>query len=248
MGADDFINGYERWCLWIENDDLSSSLKIPFIEERIKKVKQFRLSSNKQGTRDDAAKAHRFSEDRFNSAYAIFIPSTSSERRDYIPIGFIENTVVTNSAQAIYKAEPWGFAVITSKMHMTWVKTVGGRLKSDYRYSSALCYNTFPFPNISDQRKQEITQCVFRILEEREKHPQKTLAQLYDPDKMPAGLREAHHQNDLAIERCYRAKPFESDEERLEFLFKLYEQMIEEEKTKGTLFEVEKKGKNRRLR
>ena len=124
---------------------------------------------------------------------------------------------------------------------MVWVRTVAGRLKSDYRYSSALCYNNFPFPIISKQRKEEITQCVFRILEEREKHSEKTMAQLYDPDKMPEGLREAHRLNDLAVERCYRSKLYESDEERLEYLFKLYEKMNAKEQEKNALFEKEKK-------
>ncbi|MBP7255384.1 MAG: class I SAM-dependent DNA methyltransferase, partial [Negativicutes bacterium] len=118
-----------------------------------------------------------------------------------------------------------------------------GKLRGDIRYLTALSYNTFPFPKISEAQKQELTQCVFRILEERENHSEKTLAQLYDPDKMPQGLREAHRLNDLAVERCYRSKPFETDEERLEYLFKLYEQMIAEEKVKDTLFQEEKKAK-----
>ena len=119
-------------------------------------------------------------------------------------------------------------------------------MRTDISYSVGICYNTFPFPPISLQRKQEITKSVFRILEEREKHSEKTLAQLYDPDKMPDGLREAHHQNDLAIERCYRNKLFESDEERLEYLFKLYEKMIAEEKAKDTLFIEQKKTRKRK--
>lgn len=131
-------------------------------------------------------------------------------------------------------------------MHMVWMRTFSGRLKSDFRYSSSLCYNTFPFPNIPKERIQEINQCAFRILEEREKHSERTLAQLYDPEKMPEGLREAHRVNDEVIEKCYRARPFESDEERLEFLFKLYEKMIEEEKYKGGLFEVQKKTKKKK--
>ena len=126
---------------------------------------------------------------------------------------------------------------------MAWVRAVAGRIKSDYRYSNALCYNAFPFPQISEVEKQELEKHVYRILEEREQHSEKTLAQLYDPDKMPEGLREAHRLNDLAVERCYRSKPFESDEGRLEYLFKLYEKMIAEEKEKGTLFETEKKAK-----
>ena len=131
-------------------------------------------------------------------------------------------------------------------MHIQWVRAVAGRLKTDMQYSNTLCYNTFPFPKISEAQKQELTQCAFRILEERENHSEKTLAQLYDPDKMPQGLREAHRLNDLAVERCYRSKPFETDEERLEYLFKLYEQMIAEEKTKDTLFQEEKKAKKTR--
>ena len=129
---------------------------------------------------------------------------------------------------------------------MLWVSSVAGRLKSDYRYSSTLCYNTFPFPTISKQRKEELTQSTLKIIDERLKHSEKTMAQLYDPNKMPEGLREAHRQNDLAVERCYRSTPFSSDEERLEYLFKLYEKMIQEEKDKDTLFAKEKKTRKRK--
>lgn len=131
-------------------------------------------------------------------------------------------------------------------MYMVWLRTVGGRLKTDYRYSKDLVYNNFPFPPISTQRKNEIRQAVFRILAEREKHSDKTMAQLYDPDKMPEGLREAHHQNDIIIEKCYRSTPFTSDEERLKSLFKLYEKMIVEERDKDTLFAKEKKIRKKR--
>jgi len=131
---------------------------------------------------------------------------------------------------------------------MAWVKMFSGKLKSDYRYSTALVYNTFPFPPISETRKQELTESTFRILEERERHPEKTLAELYDPDKMPDGLREAHRLNDLAVERCYRSKPFESDQERLEYLFKLYEKMIQEEKERDTLFAKEKKSRKKKTK
>ena len=127
-------------------------------------------------------------------------------------------------------AQPYLFGVLTSKIHMVWVNAVCGRLKTDYRYSKDVVYNNFPFQSISTRRINELTQCALRILKEREKHPEKTLAQLYDPDKMPEGLREAHRLNDLAVERCYRSKPFESDEERLEYLFNLYEKIIAEEK------------------
>ena len=130
----------------------------------------------------------------------------------------------------IYDPEIYLMGILSSKIHMLWVKVVAGRLKSDLRYSNSLCYNTFPFPNISRKQKDEITEFVFAILDEREKHSQKTLAQLYDPDKMPEGLKKAHHNLDIAIEQCYRPKPFESDEERLEYLFKMYEEMTSKEK------------------
>ena len=123
---------------------------------------------------------------------------------------------------------------------MVWVRNVGGKLKTDYQYSKNIVYNTFPFPEISIKQKEIINLHVFAILEEREKHHEKTLAQLYDPDKMPKGLKDAHHELDLAIERCYRPhKPFESDSERLEYLFKMYEEMI----SKNSLFQKEKKTK-----
>jgi hypothetical protein len=108
---------------------------------------------------------------------------------------------------------------------MVWVRTVAGRLKNDFRYSSTLCYNTFPFPDITDEQKKQLEFHVHNVLDAREQHSEKTLAELYNPDKMPKGLRDAHYMLDLAIERCYRNKPFESDEERLEYLFKLYEKM-----------------------
>ncbi len=150
------------------------------------------------------------------------------------------------SAQVIYDSEPYIFGILSSKPHMLWVKAVGGYLGTSIRYSTEICYNTFPFPPISTQRKNEITQATFRILEEREKHSDKTLAQLYDPDKMPDGLREAHRQNDEIIEKCYRSTPFTSDEERLEYLFKLYEKMIVEEQEEGTLFAKEKKTRKKK--
>jgi hypothetical protein len=119
-------------------------------------------------------------------------------------------------------------------------------MKNDYRYSAEICYNTFPFPLINESQKKELESYVFNVLSERENHSEKTLAQLYDPDKMPDGLKEVHRLNDEAVERCYRSTPFNNDEERLEYLFKLYEKMIQEEKEKGTLFEAEKKTRKKK--
>jgi hypothetical protein len=152
---------------------------------------------------------------------------------------------MSNGVRLIYDPEIYLFGIITSYMHKIWTEVASGKLETRIQYSNTLCYNTFPFPDISDVRKQEITQCVFRILEEREKHPEKTLAELYDPDKMPPGLKEAHEANDTVIERCYRSKPFATDEERLEYLFSEYERMIELEKNRGGLFEVQAPAKKK---
>lgn len=237
MGSFEFINDAERWCLWIKNDDLEAVKQILSIRDRIEGVRQMRLLSKDLGANKLAERSHQFREVNETVYQSLIIPSVSSENREYIPIGFVGNdTIITNLAFAIYDPPVFLFSLLTSRMHMVWVRAVAGRLKSDYRYSSALCYNTFPFPPISDAQKQELEKHVYHILEEREKHSEKTLAQLYDPDKMPDGLREAHHLNDLAVERCYRSKPFSSDEERLEYLFKLYEQMIAAEQNKDTLF------------
>jgi len=243
IGSKEFINNEKRWCLWLNEDDLET---IKDIDPIVKRIENVRLMRENGGI---IAKNYKDIPYRFYSVNVarnsqIIVPRVSSERRIYVPVGFLDSEIIiSDSAQAIYDPEPYVFSVLNSIIHMVWFKSTAGRLKTDYRYSSALSYNTFPFPKISEAQKGELSQSVFRILEEREKHSEKTLAQLYDPDKMPEGLREAHRQNDLAVERCYRLKPFESDEERLEYLFKLYEQMITKEKEQGTLFESTKKNK-----
>jgi hypothetical protein len=240
LGSKEFINSETRWCLWLNENNLEEVKNIEPIIQRINNVK---LSRENGGI---IAKNYKDIPYRFYSVNVaknsqIIIPRVSSERRNYVPMGFLDsNIIISDSAQAIYDPDPYIFSILNSMIHMVWFKATAGRLKTDYRYSSALSYNTFPFPKISEMQKQELTQSVFRILEEREIHSEKTLAQLYDPNKMPNGLREAHRLNDLAVERCYRSKPFETDEERLEYLFKLYEVMIADEKDKGTIFQVEK--------
>lgn len=136
-----------------------------------------------------------------------------------------KENVAHDSCLVVGTNEKWLFGILTSLMHMAWVKTVGGRLKTDYRYSAQLCYNTFPFPKISDAKKREIEEAAEEVLLIREDYPGKTLAELYDLDKMPDDLREAHHRLDLIVESCYQDKPFANDEERLECLFRLYEKM-----------------------
>lgn len=226
IGAHDFISNKKRWCLLIDDDELEEAMKIDIINKRLNNIKSIREKSTEISTREKANTPNQFYFFSHQNTESILVPRHSSERRDYIPVGFFNSkTIIADSALAIYNAQPWIFGVINSKIHMTWVRAIGGKLEERLRYSGGLCYNTFPFPEISEKQKENINLHVFTVLEEREKYPEKTLAQLYDPDKMPKGLKEAHHELDLAIERCYRLKPFESDVERLEYLLKLFEDM-----------------------
>lgn len=247
VGALEFIRGKERWCLYIADEEICNARKIPFISERLDNVVKSRLNSTEKSTVKMAEYPNRFYFDSYNGTESIIIPSVSSERREYIPMGFLsKEDIIVAPNLVVYNSELWHLSVLSSKLHSVWMKTVGGRLKSDYRYSTSVVYNTYPFPDISKQRIEELTQCTLNIIDERLKHSEKTLAQLYDPDKMPEGLKEAHHQNDLAVERCYRSTPFSSDEERLEYLFKLYEKMMQEEIDKDTLFAKQKKTRKRK--
>ena len=198
-------------------------------------------------TRKEANFPYRFAEIRHNETQSLVIPSHSSERRMYLPIGLTsERVIISNAAQFVSNAGPFDLSITSSCMHMVWLRTVGGRLKTDYRYSSALVYNTFPFRGNSTSIKEELALCGLRILEVRERYPGRTLAELYDPDKMPEDLLEAHKLNDEAVERCYRARPFESDEDRLQVLFDLYAKMTAEEADRGSLFESSKTKKKRK--
>lgn len=237
-GGDEFVKGTKKYCLWIEENDLEEASKIQPIQERIDKVEIHRLNSKREATKILAGIPHQFAEIRHQNTDSIIIPATSSEKREYIPIGFLnKDTIISNSAMAIYHAQPWLFAVVTSRMHMVWVSAVGGKLETRYRYSAKLCYNTFPFPEISAKQKENLNLYVFTVLDERAKHPSKTMAWLYNPDTMPKDLKQAHQDLDEAIEQCYRLQPFKNDTERLEYLFKLYEEMTK----KDTLFAKEKK-------
>ena len=226
LGSKEFINGFRRYCLWINDDQLCEALKIPDIAERIELTKLHRKNSKDIGTQKLSLRPHQFRDLHIAKTHSIIIPRVSSERRTYIPIGFLDkDTVISDSAQAIYDAELWVFGVVTSYMHMVWVRAVGGKLETRIRYSAELCYNTFPFPKISEQQKKRIELCVQEILRIREKYSEKTMAELYDPDKMPKDLYDAHFSLDLVIESCYRKKPFENNEQRLAHLFKMYEMM-----------------------
>lgn len=223
-GSEEFINGKNVYCLWIDDEQLDLALSIPPVKKRIEGNKNFRLHESEDG-QALAERPHQFREHPADEEKVI-IPSVSSENREYIPIGYLDSkTIISNAAFALYDAPTWLFGVLTSKLHMVWVKTVGGRLETRYRYSAQLCYNTFPFPKITSEKKKEIEEAAEEVLITREYYPDKTLADLYDPDKMPQDLREAHEKLDDIVESCYPGYPFASDEARLECLFKLYEKM-----------------------
>ena len=225
-GSLEFIRGEERYCLWLTQDNLQLAYSILEIRKRIERCGKVRCESKREATNKLAQFPYRFGEVRHIDTDSIIVPSVSSERREYIPMGFLDkNTVISNLAFAIYDAQLWLFGILTSKMHMAWVKSVGGYLGTSIRYSATLCYNTFPFPKITEAKRAEIEQAAEEVLIAREMHTEKTLAQMYDPDKMPVNLREAHIRLDRIVESCYRPSPFASDEERLEHLFALYEKM-----------------------
>lgn len=225
-GSNEFINNLIRYCLWISDDDIKEAKANSFIADRLNQVSQYRLTSKRSDTIKYANRPNQFTNSTYRNTPALVVPVVSSANREYLPLGFVgKDVVVLNSSQTIYNCSIQTFGVIESKIHMLWVKAVSGKLKNDIRYSSTLCYNTFPFPKITESQKQEIEEAAEEVLLVREDYPGKTLAELYDPDKMPEDLREAHHRLDLIVESCYQNKPFANDEERLECLFKLYEKM-----------------------
>lgn len=230
IGASEFINGQDRYCLWIEDEDLQKAKQTPWIARRLHNVSQWRAGSNAATTREYATHPNRFKQRSYKPTASIIVPRVSSERREYVPIGYLgPNIVISDSANAIYDAEPWLFALLTSRMHMVWLQAVGGRMKTDYRYGAYIVYNNFPVPPPTDQVKEALTQRAFRVLDVREYHCEYTLAELYDPQRMPENLRQAHADLDVVVDRIYRKRPFDSDEERLSLLFDLYQQMSAEE-------------------
>jgi hypothetical protein len=223
VGSREFLNGGERYCLWIPDEAATAVAALPQISERLRKVRQARLDGG-QSAAAVADLPYRFDYRVHQDGHSIIVPSVSSERREYIPVGFLDgSTVISNLAYAIYGAEPWIFALISSRMHNAWVRTVAGRMKSDIRYSGKLCYNTFPVPALPERQRELLSERAFAVLEAREHHSDKSLAQLYDREKMPGELRQAHQFLDAAVDQLYRKRPFQSDDERLELLFDMYE-------------------------
>ena len=242
IGAHEFINDIFRYTLWFETHSQYNELSdIPEIEKRINKVRKMRLESKATSTREAGKVPYRFVQNGERVKYfenyrkkhngndtgikQIIIPRVSSESRDYVPMGYVNNnTVISDSAIVIYNAPIWLLGLLQSRMHMVWLRSIGGKLKTDYRYSSGLVYNTFPVQNLSTQRKNEIARVMLDILDIRE-YEGGSLAELYNTKTMPKSLRQKHEELDGIIDRAYRQKPFNSDEERLSILLELYQNM-----------------------
>ena len=238
-GAQEFIKGVQRFCLWLDDADLAQATKSNELVKRFKNVADYRRQSVKAATAAWAAHPHRFVEIRSPSyATAILTPRVSSERREYLPTGLLPPNSVVTEAFALYDAPLCNMALIASRLHLVWIATVCGKLKTDFRYSNTLGWNTFPVPTLTEKNKADLTRCAEDILLTREAHFPATIAELYDPEKMPADLRVAHERNDEVLERIYIGRRFRNDTERLEKLFDLY--------TKMTASAAPAKGKKRK--
>ena len=226
LGSSEFINGVERYCLWIADDELARANRISSVARRIESVKRDREASKDKAMERLALRPHQFRERKGDESVKIFVPIVSSERREYFPAGLAGSEVVpTNKAFFIPKGPSWALSVLTSRMHLLWIATVCGRLRTDLSYSNTLGWNTFPLPSLTKKHREDLAECAEGILLCRERHFPATLADLYDPESMPADLREAHERNDEALERIYVGRRFRNDSERLSKLFDLYERM-----------------------
>ena len=238
IGADEFLNGYERWCLWLGDVAPSTLRSMPHVMARIDKVRQTRLASKSAPTRKLADTPTRFHVENIPSASYLVIPKVSSERRHYIPIGYEEPSTLSSDLLFIVgDVTYYHFGVLSSLMHMSWVRYTCGRLKSDYRYSKDIVYNNFPWPeNVSDKSKSQVELCAKQVLTVRSHYPESTLADMYDPLSMPHALLKAHQELDRAVDRLYSSKPFTSESTRIAFLFELYEKY-----TQGLFAQIKKK-------
>lgn len=227
VGSDEFVNSNYRYCIWIKPNELEEAKTISAINKRIEKVKSIRVNSTRASTKKLAAKPYSFGEVRHQDKIAIAVPAHTSENRYYIPMGLSgKDTILSNAIYAIYGADIYILGILLSRMHMVWVKAVCGRLESRYRYTAGICYNTFPINELSTRRKNEIEQATLEILDIREELGG-SLAELYNPRTMPIELKDAHDKLDGIIDRAYRSRPFDSDEERLALLLNMYQKMTE---------------------
>jgi hypothetical protein len=224
VGSEDLIQGKTRYCIWIDEHQYHDALASPVIARRLAAVREMRLASKAGSTRDYAELPFRFVQIQGIAKNSLLIiPRHSSERRQYLPIGLLNaQAIVADSAFAVYDAPLWNLAIIASRLHLVWIAAVCGKIKMDYRYSNTIGWNTFPVPALTEKNKNDLTLSAEEILLVREGYFPATIADLYDPEGMPADLREAHERNDEILERIYIGRRFRNDTERLERLLGLY--------------------------
>ncbi len=227
MGSQEMIRGSVRGCIWLNDADAEEAKQHPFVGPRLEEVRQMRAASKAPSTKNFANRSHRFVQIQgFAKRYSIAIAKVSSERREYIPADIADaETILSDLLFGIYDAPIWNMALIVSRLHLVWIATVCGKMKTDFRYSNTMGWNTFPVPKLTEQNKADLTRCAEDILLARETHFPATIADLYDPDTMPENLRHAHDRNDEVLERIYIGRRFKNDTERLEKLFDLYTKM-----------------------
>lgn len=232
-GATEFINNKERWCLWLVDANISELRKMPLVLERIEACKQDRLNSPDKG-RQKLADTPMIFRETINPSSYIIVPRVSSERRRYIPLGFLDDTIIpTDSATIIENASNYEFGILTSNIHMAWMRAVAGRLKSDYRYSKDIVYNNFPWPNPTEAQKAKIEETAQGILDARAQHAHASLADLYDDTFMPSDLRKAHQENDKAVAAAYglnkNSPEFKSESACVAMLMRMYQTLTKKE-------------------
>ena len=227
LGAQEFIKGQERYCLWIEDDARKEAEQIPEIKKRIEAVAHMRSESKAAETRPAAAFPHRFRQiQSVAKKHTLVVARVSSENREYLPIGLeSKNTIIGDRNFSLYDAPLWNMALIASRLHWVWIGTVCVRMRTDFSYSNTLGWNTFPLPKLTEKNKEDLSHCAEEILLAREAHFPATIAELYKPEDMPENLRHAHERNDEVLERIYIGRRFKNDTERLEKLFDLYTKM-----------------------
>lgn len=227
VGSREFLNGGDRWILALHDASPSILSKLPMVKERIARVRAFRQASGSAPTRELAKTPTLYHVNVLPDAPFLAIPEVSSERRDYVPIGWLEPPTIPSSlVRVIENADLPLFGLLSSAMHMSWLRHVGGRLESRYRYSIGLVYNTFPTPPGENEALEPLAPAAQALLDARAFFPESDLADLYDPEAMPPRLRKAHQELDLAVDRLYRKKGFVSERERVKHLLQLYEKMI----------------------
>jgi hypothetical protein len=223
VGSQELIKGIDRFCLWIDDNRLEEAMAIPGIARKVEATRAARLIMKDVAGQALANRPHQFREHYAPKEHAFLVPRVSSERRPYLPVGREgTDTICADSNQVIYDAPDWCMALIASRLHLVWIGTVCGKLKSDFRYSNTLGWNTFPVPSFTEDQLTALTKSAMAILRCRLTHHPKTIDDLYDPDGMPDDLRAAHKANDDLLESMYIGRPFRNDTERLEHLFKLY--------------------------